>query len=1068
MKSKKFLVLTAVGLLAVTGLVGCGKRDQSKSSGEASELPVPSVDDISLSIYKNDDEILVGAKTQVKASVSVSNGADKAVKFTSSDPSKISIDEDTGIATGIAKGSVQITATSVFDPSVSASVTLSVVDPYIRSVSASTTGVYLVLGDAEFGSKLVEAEANVLDFKPATLDSEVTFTSSDPSIASVVFQEGQCQITAVAEGQTTVIASAGEGDGIKKAIINVVVAPAGSATPADGARSFVYRSGEDKTKILGALEKYAVEQKLTGLTLYGDGGYVLYNPSVVKPVPKYVPGFGFGILSSGSINADLEGETNAAWKRYYHSFETSDPGSLNYMDDKGAVVGDLIGYVADGYFATYLNEEGNGYEWVGSLSKERRPRALNENPDTHLATQFEFEVKVGDELKYTTLSSTYSEFNNRPVALKDYLTPYQIYYTQAYGLARSAENLVGSGSLKGAKTLYNATKEGFNQAAWDAFNGVKAVEREGKAYLQFEFNQPCDAFYAMYYLSSSMFAPVPEEFIKAIGGGNLANGVATWGKSNEEGTLSPKDHWLSTGPYTVETWDKNQQIVFKRNPNWSDGEHYNIEGVHLNILTAAAQDPEAALKEFLANKIHACAIPSTKLKDYINDPRATTTADSSTYKLNLNTCDEATWESLFGVNGSIMQTPKSQYWKVEPAMNNKDFVDGLSFALNRKELAESLGRTATPNYFGSAYMSDPESGIAYNNTPEHKAAVASLVGEAAGTDEFGFSLEAAQVSFKKAADQLIADGVYKAGQTIEIEIAWQTTAQISTTHDPIKKYLETAFNTPDNPLKLSVKSWVGAVWSDVYYVKMMTGQFDIGFGSISGNTYNPLNFLEVLKSDNSSGFTLNWGLDTNSVDGNLVWEGEVYSFDALWTAADQGAYIEQGQNAPLDFSAVCESYEFNADGDLVVSVLAHLEDIDNGSIVTSFAGLMFYGYTAEGDYDEFGCENFGKKFAPDANQEGIVDYLAELLEMDAATVELMIAYGYLPTLVRFTVVIDGEKIAPFNNEYNNKVAPTGRCGLDAYFIVTMFGLDGDPAYTDTIEYFLTGCPAPAAADPANP
>ena len=218
MKSKKFLVLTAVGLLAVTGLVGCGKKDPSKSSGDESELPVPSVDDISLSIYKNDYEILVGARTQVKATVSVSNGADKAVKFTSSDPSKISIDEASGIATGLAKGSVTITATSVFDPSKSASVTLSVVDPYIRSVSASTTGVYLVVGDAEFGSQLVEASANVLDFKPATLDSEVTFVSSDPSIASVVFQDGQCVISAVAEGQTTVIASAGEGDGIKKAV----------------------------------------------------------------------------------------------------------------------------------------------------------------------------------------------------------------------------------------------------------------------------------------------------------------------------------------------------------------------------------------------------------------------------------------------------------------------------------------------------------------------------------------------------------------------------------------------------------------------------------------------------------------------------------------------------------------------------------------------------------------------------------------------------------------------------------------------------------------------------------
>ena len=1056
MKSKKFLILTAAGLLAVAGLAGCGKKsDNSGNQSDSSELPVPSVDGISLKIYRNDDELLIGGQTKITATVSVKNGADKAVKFSSSDPEKVEIDEDTGIATAKALGKVTITATSVFDESKTASVQLSVVEPYVRGITLSTTGVYLVVGNADFGSQTVDAEANVLDYKDGDVDDTVTFVSSDPTIATV---DANGTITAVSEGVTTVIASAGE----KTAEISVVVRPAGSALPADGARSFVYEDGETKTEILGALEKYAVEQKLTGLTLYGDGGYVLYKPSVQKPVSTYIPGFGFGILSSGSINADLEGESKAEWKRYYHSYETSDPGSLNYMDDKGSVVGDLIGYVADGYFATYLNDEGNGYDWVGSLSKVDRPIPVDENATTHLATTFKFPVKVGSELKYSTLSDKYSSYNNREVALKDYLTPYQIYYTQAYGLARSAENLDGSGSLRGAAALYSATENGFNQEAWDAFPGVKAFEEGGQSYLQFTFNQPCNAFYAMYYLSSSMFAPVPEEFIREIGGGNLANGVATWGKSDESGKLSPKDHWLSTGPYTVEAWDKDQQIVFKRNPNWNDGEHYNIAGVHLNILAAASQDPEAALKEYEANRIHACGIPSTKLKEYMDSPEATTTADSSTYKLNLNTCDEATWESLFGVNGTVTQTPKSQYWKVEPAMHNKDFVDGLSFALNRKELAESLGRTATANYFGSAYMSDPESGIAYNATQQHKDAVSSLIDEDV-TDEYGYSLEAAKTSFKKAADQLIADGVYKKGDTIEIEIAWQTTAQISNTHDPIKKYYEDAFNTPDNPLKLSVKSWVGAVWSDVYYVKMMTGQFDIGFGSISGNTYNPLNFLEVLKSDNSSGFTLNWGLDTNSVDGNLVYDDQVWSFDALWTAADQGAYIEQGQNAPLDFTTLVYDYNFNTDGDLEVNLLAHLEDID-GDIVTYFAGLVLYGYDEKQTYTEYGCKDFGSKFEPDADQSDVADILIEVFGLPDVYAEYYASIGYL---LKFTVVIDGDDLAKFDNPVAAALAPQGGVGLDAYFIINMFGIDGEPIFVDTVEYFVNGVPT-SEANPANP
>lgn len=77
---------------------------------------------------------------------------------------------------------------------------------------------------------------------------------------------------------------------------------------------------------------------------------------------------------------------------------------------------------------------------------------------------------------------------------------------------------------------------------------------------------------------------------------------------------------------------------------------------------------------------------------------------------------------------------------------------------------------------------------------------------------------------------------------------------------------------------------------------MMKGQFDLGFGAISGNTYNPLNFLEVLKSDNSSGFTLNWGTDTSKVDDihPINYKGKKWSFDGLWEVADHGGIVENG------------------------------------------------------------------------------------------------------------------------------------------------------------------------------
>lgn len=838
-----------------------------------------------VTVNVTDVELEPDGTEELKVSVKTKGDISDALVFESSNDAVAEVDEN-GKITANAVGDATITIKSADTVEDNwAVVYVRVRDPYVKTVGLSADSIYLRVGEDQ------TLTATINEFGEPEYDVE--WLSSDPSVATV---DENGKVTAVAVGNAVISVTAGSA----KAECDVVVAAENAKQAADGAFSYVYSSGEDRQNILGALEKWAVENKLTGLTLYGDGGYVMYNPRIQKGTENYLPGYGFGILGEGSIKSDLDAETNPDWKRYYHSYETSDPSSLNYMDDKGAVVGDLIGYVTSGYFDTKMNNQKTGYVWVNALSESEsnRPIPMDLSEKTGMATTYRIPVKVGDKMHYATLSNDaeIKKYNGREVVLEDYITPYKIYYTKSYGLARSADNLEGSGSIAGSKAYYNASADGFNQTAWDKI-GIKAIEEDGKSYIQFKLNQACTPFYAMYYLSSGMFAPVPADFINLLGGGDFAKGVATWGKNSEDAKLTPADTFLSTGPYVTERWDKDDQIVFKKNELYEediDDMRYDIPGVHLNILPAAANDPEAAFNEFIAGKIDASGIPSTKLAEYQSDARTTTTTDSSTYKLNMNTCTQEQWELLFGENGSITKTPKSQYWKCEPAMSNKDFLSGISFALNRKELAESLGRTVTGNYFGASYMQDPENGISYNSTQAHKDAVKSLQ---EGTDGSGYNLALAKAAFLRASEQLIADGIYKAGDTIEIEIAWQTKAQESTTHNPIKSYIEAAFE--GNPLKINVKFQAGAVWSDVYYKKMMVGQFDIGFGSISGNTYNPLNFMEVLRSDNSSGFTLNWGVDTNSVDGTLEYDNLVWSYDALWKAADQGAIVSHGQEQPF-------------------------------------------------------------------------------------------------------------------------------------------------------------------------
>ena len=670
---------------------------------------------------------------------------------------------------------------------------------------------------------------------------------------------------------------------------------------ASGAKSYAAATYDERAKILGILEGYAARNNLTGLTLFANGGYVMYSELVEKGTETYIPGYGFGILSEGSLLGPLTTENNPDWQMYYHSLQSTDPKTINYMNDKGSTVGDLYSYPTSSYWGTVMNETKDGYDWVPVQSNSERPEPVDgvQNGSQWLASKYKFELKVGEAYKYNTNSTRpeIAAFDGREVELEDYVTAYQMLFTKKYGMVRAADNLTGAGSIKGTKEYYEGSADGFNQELWDNV-GIKTwTDEDGKAWMEVEFNTPCNQFYAMYYLSSSLSTPVPAEFIECLGDGDFAAGMKVYGNMTDDGK-TPVDTFLSTGAYTLEKWDADQQIVYKRNPYYDleGDERYKIAGVHIRINKAMGTDSNAAFDQFIAGNTHACSIPFKKLNDYKDDARTTTTVGSSTFKLNFNSCTQEEWNALFGVNGSVEQTPESDYWVCEPMMSNDDFLTGLSYALNRKELAITNGLTPSLEYFASTYLADPEQGISYNSTQYHKDAIAFL---SEGT-EFGYNLEYAKASFKKAAETLIAQGVYNVGDTIEIEIAWMYPTDEEEMHVLIEKYFEDAFNGANTGLTLDVTFWVAQDDPlNVYYEKLMIGQFDIGFGSISGNSLNPLNFFEVLKSDNSSGFTLNWGTDTSVVSEEIVYDGMYWSFDSLWLAADQGGYFVNGNAAPF-------------------------------------------------------------------------------------------------------------------------------------------------------------------------
>lgn len=781
---------------------------------------------------------------------------------------------------------------------------------------------------------------------------------------------------------------------------------------ADGIFSYLKLSNADRTKILGILETYAVANGITGISLFEDGGYVMYNPRVTLGTENYIVGYGFGTLAEGSITADLDYETNDAWKRYYHTFESSDPGTLNYLNDQGSQVGDIYSYMGASFFTNFMNETKDGYDWVPELAKEK-PVAVNDDDGDGMCTTWRFEVRTGkDGLVYTTGSKLEDRaaFNGREVALEDYIYPFQLLLTQANGLYRGAEmaNQTNSGAIAGVKDYYDASVDGFNADAWDKV-GLKVYEEDGKDYFEVTFKGELTQFYAMYYISSSLYMPVPQEFVELCT-------VTNYLGFNADATVSPVDNSLTTGAYYLETYDPDQQIVFKKNPTYIFADtKYAIPGVHIKIFTAATEDTTAGIKEFLAGHFDATGIPKDYLNEYRNDPRTRSTTGTSNFKLNMNATDAETWAYLFGENGVVTQTPVSDYWASKPILANGHFIKGLSFSIDRNTFANARGSIPSVDYLSSNYMSDPENGLSYSVTEAHKKAVESLLDD---TDGYGYNLEMARDYFRVALSEVEAAGYYQPGTpenptVINIEIAWMYPTHEENYHNEIKNYIETAFNDPSvcgGVYQLSVDFWVGNNWDEVYYNKMMVGQFDLGFGSISGNSLDPIGFVSVLSSDQaiSGSFTLNWGTDTNDPAARaIVYDGMRWSFDALYNAVNGSAIVAGGKNM-VALSFDYENIVKNEDGSYT------------GAFIVKPALPDQTGFTAT----QIACCNYERYYNGDKQyDETMVEFVTEQIEG-----------GYK---VIFTVPAD--LAADYATGSGTSAEPTGYTGFDLYYDMDVAG-----------------------------
>lgn len=231
---------------------------------------------------------------------------------------------------------------------------------------------------------------------------------------------------------------------------------------------------------------------------------------------------------------------------------------------------------------------------------------------------------------------------------------------------------------------------------------------------------------------------------------------------------------------------------------------------------------------------------------------------SKYYTLNLNSTTKDQWNDFFGEEGSICHTVKNEYWDVKPFLSNKYFLKALSLALPKEDSLDEVS---------AFYQIDYTKYEFYN-----------------------YNLELARKYFAVAMEELFP--IYAASSQypieLKLEIAFGTkTEQNEQLFNKLKSNIETAFNdstVSNGAFVLTVEGWYGEYFGQIYTEKLYNGQFDLSYDKISLSSYNQYMYYNLLStnSDLSNDLTINWSIDTNSIEDDcIIYNGYRYTYDAV-------------------------------------------------------------------------------------------------------------------------------------------------------------------------------------------
>lgn len=405
--------------------------------------------------------------------------------------------------------------------------------------------------------------------------------------------------------------------------------------------------------------------------------------------------------------------------------------------------------------------------------------------------------------------------------------------------------------------------------------GVKALN---DTELVLIIDKPLDGFYLLYSLTSSWLVKTDlYESLATVTDGVYNN---TYGTSAE---TTP-----SYGPFVLETFQADKQMVFTKNDNWYGYTAYPGCYQTTHVVIDYVETAATRLELFQQGKLDTYGLDAADMQDYAKSEHTYYTTGDSTFFIALNPDLDAltTAQEALGAN------------KNKTILTIPEFRMALSFALNRAEfcLATSPVNNAAFGVFSSIIISDPDNGVAYRTTEQAKDvlvdfwALSNEIGDGklyADKDEAiasitGYNLEMGKQYFDIAYDKAVEAGLMDADDVIEIKIGQPngTSNFYNNGYDfLVNNYTEAVKGTKlEGKLTFTKDDTLGNGFSDALKANKVDMLFGVGW---TGSALDPYGLMEAYTAPNYQ-YDPSWDTTAEMLTINI--DGTDYSASVLdWT-----------------------------------------------------------------------------------------------------------------------------------------------------------------------------------------